>query len=230
MSEPIMRVAGLTVYVQRKPIRHLYVRVVAPDGAVRVSVGPAYSEADIRSIIEQRMAWIQRQKNRIAAQEQTMPSRPTFTEGELVYFAGEAYRLAVHERRGPCCVHLVDTTLWLSLPPGCALGKRQQVIEAWYRKHLQAQIPAMLTHWSARMNVSVAQWRIRRMKTLWGSCNPRARRIWLNLDLARYPLRCLEYVLVHELVHLLERSHNARFYRLMDAFMPEWRDHRLLLR
>jgi hypothetical protein len=111
----------------------------------------------------------------------------------------------------------------LFVRPETTVAQRQRVLECWYREQLRGQIPALLAQWQPVLGVAAAEWGIKKMKTRWGSCNIRARRVWFNLELAKKPARCLEYVVVHELVHLLERNHNARFKTLMDQHLPTWR-------
>lgn len=119
-----------------------------------------------------------------------------------------------------------NNRLALTVPAGTSKKQRQQVLQRWYRKLLQARIQEVLPKWEAVVGLRVADCRIRRMKTRWGSCNSTARRVWLNSELVKKPQRCLEYVLVHEMVHLLERNHNDRFRSYMDKFMPQWRHYR----
>ena len=120
--------------------------------------------------------------------------------------------------------------LHLHVRPGASAGERQRALSNWYRQELKALIPPLLARWQPVLGVQAAEWGVRSMKTRWGSCNIRARRIWLSLELARKPVECLEYVVVHELVHLLERGHNQRFYAYLDRFLPTWRLARTALR
>jgi predicted metal-dependent hydrolase len=121
---------------------------------------------------------------------------------------------------------LSNTTLELRVRPGSDRDKRDAVLQNWYRTQLKAQLPALVDKWEPIVGVRVADTRIKRMKTRWGSCRVESRRIWLNLELAKKPVACLEYILVHEMIHLLERHHTDRFRELMDRFMPNWRIYR----
>ena len=146
---------------------------------------------------------------------------------ESRYFEGRRYRLDVVEQDCPPKVWLSNNTkIALRVRPGSSRAKREAVMQHWYRQHLRTQTPPLLEKWEPKLEVSVNEVRIRRMKTLWGSCNIGAKRIWLNLELAKKPKSCLVYVLVHEMVHLLERDHNDRFRELMDTFLPQWRAYR----
>ena len=144
--------------------------------------------------------------------------------GETHYLAGRRYRLKVREHNAPAQVELHGhQTLLLSVRPQQDAEQRLQVLERWYRTRLRGLAGELLEQWAARMGVTVANWGIRKAKTRWGACNPQARRIWLNLELAKKPVQCLEYIVVHELVHLMERHHNERFAALMDQYLPDWR-------
>ena len=147
--------------------------------------------------------------------------------GESHYFLGRRFRLRVTEHTGPAKV-IVRSTRFIDLHvrPGASGDEREQVLHRWYRAQLKALIPPLLEKWQPVLGVQAADWGIKRMKTKWGSCNVSARRIWFNLELAKKPVRCLEYITVHELVHLLERHHNDRFTALMDRFLPQWRLYR----
>jgi len=137
------------------------------------------------------------------------------------------YRLDVIEHNGPATVRLANsTTLQLRVRPGTDRDKREEILHRWYRQRLREQIPPLIAKWEPKIGVEVADWGIKKMKTRWGTCTVEARRIWLNLELAKKPASCLEYILVHEMVHLLERHHNERFRALMDSFLPNWPLHR----
>jgi len=221
-------VAELRVEVHRKPIRHLYIRVDRGDGRVRVSAPAGMAEAAVQRAVAARLGWIRRQRQRLAARP-TSPGH-AFVSGETHWVAGRRCTLRVIERRGPAAARLSGpATLELRVPPGAGRVRREAVLERWYRQSLAARVPGLIEAWQPVMGVRVAEWRIKRMTTRWGSCNIRDRRIWLSLDLAKQPVECLEYVLVHEMAHLLERRHNARFHAFMDRFLPDWRARRARL-
>ena len=172
-----------------------------------------------------RLGWIRRKQAGFTKQDRE--SRREFVTGESHYFAGRRYRLDVVEQDCAPKVWLPNNTkIALRVRPGSDRDTREAVMQRWYRQHLRAQLPPLLEKWEAKLGVSVNEVRIRKMKTLWGSCNIEAKRIWLNLELAKKPESCLVYILVHEMVHLLERSHNERFRELMDGFLPQWRMYR----
>lgn len=220
-----IHVEGIPVEVLRKPIKHLYLGVYPPGGRVRVSAPAHLDDAALRLAVVSRLGWIRRKQARF--REQVRQSRREMVTGESHYFQGRRYRLDVVEAAGPPSVRLVNRArMELRVRPGSDPLARRRVLQEWYRQQLRECIPALLARWEPKVGRTVAEVRIRRMKTLWGSCNARARRIWLNLELARKPPACLEYVLVHEMVHFFERRHNERFFARMDALMPSWRRRR----
>ena len=216
---------GVPVEVVRKNIKHFYVGVHPPDGQVRVSAPLRFDEDAIRLAVVSRLRWIRRQQARFVRQERH--SEREIVTGESHWFEGRRYRLDVVEHEGSPAVRLIDNrTMRLRVRPGAGRDARETVLRRWYRRRLRGRLPALVAKWEPRVGVSVAEVRIRRMKTRWGSCNADAGRIWLNLELAGKPAMCLEYVLVHEMVHFLERRHGERFRALMDGLMPQWRLHR----
>lgn len=144
--------------------------------------------------------------------------------GESHYFLGMRYRLNVIEHQGGGKVVLRNKSVMdIYVRQGSDAQQREQILHRWYRAQLKALVPPLLEKWQKVLDVEVADWGIKKMKTKWGGCTVRAHRIWLNLELAKNPVECLEYIIVHELVHLLERHHNVRFTAYMDKFMPQWR-------
>lgn len=223
-----IEIRGISVAVVRKDIKHFYIGVHPPDGQVRVSAPLHFDEETIRMAVISRLAWIRRKQAEFTTQARQ--SQREFVTGESHYFAGSRYRLDVLERDTPPKVWCPNQTkLVLSVRPGTDRDTREAVLYRWYRQQLRAQLPPLLEKWEPRLGVSVNEVRIRKMKTLWGSCNIEAKRIWLNLELAKKPESCLVYVLVHEMVHLLERDHTARFDALMSDFLPQWRVYKDLL-
>ena len=172
-----------------------------------------------------RLGWIRRRQSTFDQQERQ--SEREMVTGESHYVWGRRYRLCVIKHGGRATVSVRNnTTLELQVPPDANREKRQAVLHRWYRHRLRDKITEMIAKWEAVIGVDVADWGIKKMKTRWGTCNITARRIWLNLELAKKPSSCLEYILVHEMVHFLGRHHNNRFREFMDRFMPQWRLYR----
>jgi len=150
--------------------------------------------------------------------------------GESHYFVGRRYRLNVVEQKGNPQIRLASNSIMeVRVPPGSDRTARRVILDRWYRRQLKSLIPDLLARWQPIVGADVADCRIKRMKTRWGSCNIEARRVWLNLELIKKPRPCLEYILVHEMVHLLERRHTERFSQLMDQLMPDWKTRRAKL-
>lgn len=220
-----INIRGISVEVVRKDIKNFHVSVHPPNGRVRVSAPLYFDDDTIRMAVISRLGWIRRQQAGFEQQERQ--SQREFVTGESHYVTGRRYRLNVVEQDCPPKVWLPNNTkIALSVRPGSDRDTREAVMQRWYRQYLRAQLPPLLEKWEAKLGVSVNEMRIRKMKTLWGSCNVEAKRIWLNLELAKKPESCLVYILVHEMVHLLECAHNDRFRELMDAHLPQWRAYR----
>lgn len=214
-------VGGIAVEVVRKDIKNLHVGVYPPCGRVRVAAPLRLGEEAVRLAVVSRMGWIRRQQAEFGQQDRQ--SQREFVTGESHYFQGRRYRLSVTEYDGPPSVWLANnTTMALRVRAGTDTAKREAVLQRWYRARLNEQLSPLIAKWAPKVGVAVAEVRIKQMKTRWGSCNAQAGRIWLNLELAKKPPECVEYVLVHELVHLLERQHSERFRALMDQFLPNW--------
>jgi len=210
------------VEVVRKDIKNLHLGVYPPAGRVRVAAPMRLGDEVVRLAVISRLGWIRRQQAGFGKQQRQ--SEREMVTGESHYVQGQRYRLDVIEHGGPASISLSNnTTLRLRVRPGTDRNKREAVLHRWYRQRMRKQIPELIAKWEPVIGVGIADWGIRRMKTLWGTCNTDARRIWLNLELAKKPVSCLEYILVHEMLHLLERHHNDRFRDYMDRFMPQWR-------
>jgi hypothetical protein len=216
-----LEVGGISVEVVRSQIKHLHLGVYPPEGRVRVAAPMRLDDDAVRAEVISRLAWIPRKRAEFARQPRQ--SRREFVSGESHYFEGRRYRLDVVESTGRTGMRLRNNT-WMEMRVRPATGRdaREALLYRWYRARLRERIPEIIAAWEPRIGVRVADWRIRRMKTRWGTCNTAARRIWLNSELAKKPPPCLEYVVVHEMVHLVEPSHNERFREIMDRTMPSW--------
>lgn len=216
------QVRGIKVEVIRKDIKNLHLGVYPPMGRVRVAVPLVINDEAVRLAVIDKLGWIKRQKAKFA--QQPRQSEREMVNGESHYFLGKRYRLRVHEVDAPAQVAVRGiASLDLFVRPGSTPEQREAVLRHWYRAQLKSLVPALLEKWQRIIGVQANHWGIKKMKTKWGSCNPTAKRLWLNLELAKKPVMCLEYIVVHELVHLLERKHTERFTSLMDGFMPNWR-------
>lgn len=218
-------VSGIDVTVVRKKIKNLHLAVYPPNGRVRIAVPLHVDDEAVRLAVISKLGWIRKKQK--AFEGQFRQTRREMVSGESIYFKGSRFRLRVVERPGQSEVLLrKKTVLELFVCPGTSRDKREQVLYRWYRSEMKAMLPDLIAKWEPILEIRVAVWGVKRMKTRWGSCNPNAKRIWLNLELIKKPIQCLEYVLAHEMVHLLEPSHNDRFKGLMDQFYPAWRSSR----
>ena len=223
-----IEVGALSVEVVRKDIKNLHLGVYPPHGRVRVAAPLVVNDEAVRLAVIDKLGWIKRQKARFA--EQPRQSQREMVNGESHYFLGQRYRLRVHEHEAPARVAVRGiASLDLFVRPGASAEQREAVLLHWYREQLKALIPPLLEKWQAILGVQARAWGIKKMKTKWGSCNPTAKRLWFNLELAKKPMQCLEYIVVHELVHLLERNHSVRFAALMDELLPTWHHSRTTL-
>ncbi|AFG36226.1 M48 family metallopeptidase [Spirochaeta africana] len=216
-------VAGVGIELLRKRVRNVNFRIYPPDGRVRVSAPLRMGEREIRRAVEAKLDWILRQRTRIA--EQPRPPAMRLESGELHLVDGRRCRLEVVDLPGVSRAELLPgDVLRLQVPPETDAAGRLRVLEGWYRQRFTDRLPQLLARWEAVVGRRARDCRVRRMRTLWGSCSTGTGRIRLNLELARRSVRCQEYVLVHELTHLHERGHTRRFYALMDRFLPDWRE------
>jgi predicted metal-dependent hydrolase len=215
-----IQLGDITIEVVQKKIKNLHLTVHPPDGRVRIAA-PLHLDADtIRIYAISKLDWIKKHRRKI--QEQPREAPRDFLDRESHYVWGKRYLLEVIEEDTPPAVQLGHGKLRLTLRPGINTARREAILAAWYRNLLKEAIPPLIAAWEPRLGVSVAGFSVRHMKTKWGSCTPATRTIRLNTELAKKPPACLEYVVVHEMVHLLEPSHNKRFHALMDHHLPTW--------
>lgn len=229
MKTSTLLVQDVEITVVRKGVKNINLAIYPPDGRVRVSAPQHFSDELIRSVIVSRLAWIKTRRASLLARP--MPHSREMVSGESQLVFGREYTLVVIEQPGRANSVAIDgERLVLRVQPGTTTERKSEILYEWYREQLKIRIPLLLKQWQPVIGVEAREWRIRRMKSRWGTCNISDKRIWLNLELARMSPACLEYVLVHELVHLLERSHNKRFWGFMDIFLPGWRNIRAELK
>lgn len=216
-----MQVRDLSIEVIRKPIKNLHIRLLPPHGLVRVSSPQRLSQAQIETAILERWGWIKAGQMRLSQQHAMVANR--FADGEVHHHLGHAYPLSIEFAHRGIGVQLVNQLLVLRCAADASLGKRQQLMELFWRQTLNALVPLLLAKWQPILGVQVREWGIKKMKTRWGTCNVRDHRVWLNLHLAKASEDCIEYVLVHELVHLIEPNHSPRFHAIVGQHIPNWR-------
>ena len=207
--------------ITRKKIKNIYIRVLPPEGQVHVSAPLRMSDLAVRKFILSKLDWIRSHQN----QMRTRPPRVvcTFSEGEERAVWGRLRRIRLFPVGGRRRIVLCGEYLDLHIPMSDSAAEREQLFEALLHRELEREIQRLLPLWCPVIGVPTPTFAIRHMRTRWGSCSPAVRRVRFSLQLAEKPVRFLEYVVVHELVHLLERSHNSRFRAYMDSFLPHWR-------
>jgi predicted metal-dependent hydrolase len=219
-----LSVRGIDVDVVYKDIKNLHIGVYPPLGRVRVAAPLRLDDDRVRLAVIQRLPWIKKQREQLrSADRQTKREMVT---GESHYIWGIRHRLRVVERPGRAHVELDGDRLLLYVPAGMDADARLAALQRWQREQLRQRIPTLIAQWEPVIERTVTKWSIRRMKTRWGSCNRDTGHLWFNLELAKKHPACLEYIVVHEMTHLIERGHGARFIQLMDKFLPDWRARR----
>jgi hypothetical protein len=219
---PKLKVGNLAVEVVRKNIKNLHLAVYPPNGRVRVAVPLRVDNEAVRLAVASRLGWIRRQQKKLVGQERQSPRE--YVSRESHYFLGRRNLLNVVYHDGPPRVAInSNAKIDLFVPDGANRARREKILQEWYRKELKALVPPLVSKWEKITGLQVSAWGVKRMKTKWGTCNTRAHRIWINLELAKKPVQCLEYIVVHEMVHLLERHHNEKFIGYMNEFLPNWR-------
>ena len=229
VKSALIKIGELDIHLTRKDIKNLHISVMPPDGQVRVSAPDAMTDTAIRMAVIHRIPWIRRQKAAFAKQERQ--STREMVNGETHYLWGRRYRLEVIELDDlkSQTVKLKSGKLTLTVNKGLSDEVKLKLLSEYYRGRLKARAPDLIDKWSKKTGVTISDWQIQKMKTKWGSCNIEEGNIRLNLDLAKKPLPCLEYIILHELLHFKERQHNDRFKALLDTYMPDWRSRRDLL-
>lgn len=215
-------ISDITIDVVRKDILNIHLAVYPPSGRVRLAAPLNVSDDAIRLFAVSKLAWIKRNQRKFEGQERIAPRE--FKNRESHYFRGQRYLMNIIEVDAPPKVILKNKIyIDLYVRPETPTDKRLEVMNEWYRVQLKTQIPDLIAKWEEKMKIKVSEWQVKQMKTKWGSCNIEAKRLWINLELAKKPEHCLEYIIVHEMVHLLERHHNDRFHYLLETYLPNWK-------
>ena len=222
-----IKLGDIAVDVVLKDIKNVHLSVYPPTGRVHISAPQRMSLDTIRVFAISKLDWIKQQQTKLREQERETPR--DYVDRESHYVWGKRYLLTVCESDEPPSIALQHSRMLLRARPRTDEAKRQALVEEWYRVQLKQAVPPLLTRWQPRLGVKVERFFIQRMKTMWGSCNHTARTIRLNTELAKKPSERLEYIIVHELIHLLEPTHNTRFVALMDRYMPTWQFRRQVL-
>lgn len=220
MSKKIV-VAGIQVTVTRKKIKNVHLSVYPPNGVVRMSAPLRMSDETLRVFLVAKVGWIRSQQKKLQDAQRESPRE--YIDRESHYLWGSRLLLKVKEEAVPATVEAKARQLLLRIRPGSTLESREAVVHAWYRDQVRSASEPLIAKWEKKLNVRANSLFIQKMKTKWGSCNTAKKNIRLNTELGKKPRECLEYIVVHELVHLLEPSHNAKFQELMETHLPNWR-------
>ena len=226
MQKSNINFAGINFDLIQKRIKNLHIRILPPDGRIKVSA-PLYVSLDkILKFVSSKIDWIKSTQTKI--QNQKFEPKKKFLDKEFHDFFGKKYLLNLEE--GTKNLVIFDNQkIILKIKNPSTIKKRQKILDDFYRHELKKLIPSYIKKWEEKMNLSVKEFGIKKMKTRWGTCNIRDKRIWINLELAKKPLECLEYIVVHEMVHLLEKNHSKKFYAYMDRFLPDWKEYKKIL-
>ncbi len=219
-----IELGNIKIEVEQKDIKNIHLSVYPPNGVVRISAPNRMDLDTIRVFALNKLKWIRKQQETFKNQERETPRE--YLTKESHYYLGKRYLLKVVEHNNPPQVILKNSSIELFVRPNTSIEKKEDIIAEWYRNQLKEIVPKLITKWEKVIGVQSNEFGIKKMRTKWGTCNTEAKRIWLNLELAKKPLECIEFIIVHELVHLLERSHNERFVNYMNEFMPKWRFYR----
>jgi predicted metal-dependent hydrolase len=221
---PQIELGNIKVDVEQKDIKNIHLSVYPPNGRVKISAPNRMDLDTIRVYAISKLKWIKKKQEQFSSQERESPRE--YLTKESHYFFGKRYLLKVLVHNASASVTLTQREIIMQVRPDTPAHKKQEILDEWYRTELKKIIPTLISKWEAIIGVKINEFGVKRMRTKWGTCNQDAIRIWLNLELAKKPVDCLEYIIVHELVHLLERSHNHRFISYMDKFLPKWRSYK----
>jgi hypothetical protein len=216
-----IKLGDIAVDVVQKDIKNIHLSVYPPAGKVRISAPLRMDIDTIRVFAITKLGWIKSQQKKLLEQARETPRE--YLDRESHYVWGKRYLLKVIEQDAAPEVELKHSAMLLKIRPTTSDIRKQEILDAWYREQLKAVVSDLIAKWEPLMGVKVQKFFVQKMKTKWGSCSPASKSIRLNTDLAKKPPECLEYIVVHEMTHLLEPTHNNRFIILMDRFMPKWR-------
>jgi len=223
----ILNINGFDIELTRKAVKNINLRIIPPDGKIRLSASFRMADREIEDFIYSHSDWIRTRLKRL--KEQASQRKENQISNDVVYLWGKRYALRVAENCGANKISLTEDSVVLETVSQCSMAQREAFICAWYRLILQKEIAQRLPLWERKTGLLCRSWHIKNMRTRWGTCNARACRLWFNLQLARKPLECLDYVILHEIIHLKEPNHQKAFQELMSKYMPSWRERRKIL-
>lgn len=219
----VVEVANISVEVEWKNIKNVHLTIYPPNARVHVSAPIGMTEEAVRLFLITKIPWINQRVSQIL--DQSRQTSREYVSGENHYFKGHRYRLKVLYHNAPAKVEIQGNEyIKLYVREGATEERRAEVLREWYRSELKLMLHPLITKWEKLLEVSVNKWEVKQMKTLWGSCNHRTRNIIFNLELIKKPLPCIEYIVVHELLHIRVRLHNEEYTELLNCYFPKWRN------
>ncbi|HPR17434.1 MAG TPA: SprT family zinc-dependent metalloprotease [Candidatus Cloacimonadota bacterium] len=217
-------VSNISIDIVRKDIKNIHLTIYPPNGRIKVSTPLKIDNDSLRLFIISKMGWIKKKLHELENQERQ--SARKYISGENHYYWGKRYILNVIYQKAPLPNQVQVRNkkfIDLSIRENSSQQIRKHALYSWYRSEIKKAIPSLISKWEKKLNVSVSNWGVKIMKTKWGTCNTDAKRIWLNLELVKKPSYCLDYIVLHEMMHLIERTHSDRFNNLMDKYFPNWK-------
>jgi len=215
-----IQICNLLVETVKKDIKNIHIGVYPPDGRVRVATPLNTTDESLRLLIISKNHWIKKQQSKFSSQERQ--SKRDFISGESNYLFGKRYLLKVLITKTKPKLKIKNSVIELYVDKDVTVRAKEKLFDEFYRLELKKEVTPLIKKWEKKIGIKVSEFKIKKMKTKWGTCNANAKRIWLNLELAKKPLHCIEYVLVHEMIHFLAKGHNNKFKELINGYMPQW--------
>ena len=219
-----IQISNLEIEVIKKNIKNIHLGVYPPNGEIRVSAPLKVNDETLRIFLISKLSWIHKQIKKFSNQERQ--TKREYVSGESHYFLGKRYLLSVNQTDKNPKIQITKTSIELFIMPNTTIYQKEKMFEIFYRDSLTKIIPDLLKKWGKKTDVNVKEVRIKKMKTKWGTCNNKDRRIWLNLELAKKTPHCIDYIFVHELIHLIEKNHTDKFFEILDDIMPKWQSYK----
>lgn len=223
----VIKIDQISVEVVRKKIKHMNLTVSPPHGNVRISAPRFISLRNIEQFVQSKLSWIEKNRNKIQSRPRT--KKLEYKNGEELSFFGKFYKLIVVENALIDQIDIEDESIHAFLAGNPTIEQRQKIFQRWYADQLTKPVQELIESWKEKVGATISRWRIRNMSTRWGSYSSRTKIISVNVELAKKPLPCLEYLIVHELAHVFVPGHGKKFKQFMDKYLPDWRDRRKVL-
>ena len=220
MAQLIFTLAGVSIEFEYRAVKSIKMTVYPPDGRVRIAAPPGTSLAEIKNFAAARIAWIVKHRERF---QNNSKSQGSLRNHSTVYVWGEPYELELVEHRGNSRIKIDGGLMKMYIRPLSPKAKKLEILDRWYRRILKEAAQPVIDKWAEILDIEVNKLYIRKMKSHWGSCNCQKQTLRLNSELAKRSPECLEYVVVHEMLHIIERGHNQNYYRLLNRYIPQWK-------